>query len=328
MAPVDEPSGIDMTDNDSQQDSSTKSTEGRKLRQILQKKQLDVLLQTYSSYIDEAEEPRRADPDFYSISRKKSIEGNPKVIDLVDETDNSSVERRYRRNPTTDIGKMRRNGSLISVDDEQTSVGGRIRAIPVATSDDEDVLSDDAVADDAKSSHARKGKKKMMTRRKKRGELTTRMLLATDVVTGFGSRCTQKHLEIADDLKQVTTELRYHLKSGANIVFEDLADHFDGIVENLFVSDERDDGADRQQRRRQQAASSSSRRQQSSQRDDDFSVRPLTHDETIMEMNRQVSQLLEPMAALTGKMQEISCIPHEGHDYHDENLRVNTTASF
>lgn len=342
MAPVqDPPATVDMVDNDSVQDGSTKSngTEGRRLRQVLQKKQLDVLLQTYSSYLDEPEEPRHTGPEHYSISRKQSIEGNPPIIDLVDDTDDSFAEKRegYPRKTNHDIGQLRRNGSLISVDDDCTKAGGRNRAVPPA-SDDEANLSDGAVADKTKGpqdapgfSPGRKSNKKkpILSKRKKRGDFTTRMLKANDVVTGFGMRCTQKHLEIAEDFQQVTTELRHHLKHGANIVFEDMADQFDGIVENLFVTEQRDDGGDRQGQRRQQDPQASSRRQPSSQREDPH-FRPLTHDETIMAMNRQVTQLLEPMAALTDRIQDLSCLPHhgEGFEVHHDNGRVVTTASF
>ena len=64
---------------------STKSSQGRKLRQVLQKKQLDVLLQTYSSFIEETEESpikQAATTDFTLIARKSSIEGNPTFTNM------------------------------------------------------------------------------------------------------------------------------------------------------------------------------------------------------------------------------------------------------
>lgn len=344
----DEPSGVNMTDsfNTNLGAESTKSSKGRKLRQVLQKKQLDVLLQTYSSFIDEPEDsqPKTAS-DFYAITRKQSIEGtgNPvnEIVDLVNHhdgnysDDGSTVDKDY---DNTDIRRMRRNRSLISEDDTHTSTGDRDHAVPVASYEDE-AISDHGVAEVKKiknnipkETSGRKGKKKHMSKRKKRGDFTTRLLKANDVFAGFGTRCTQKHLEIAVDFHEATKEIRYHLKSGANIVFEDLADHFDGIVENLFVdgNEQRDDDARRQQRSKQQGPVSprqTRERQPNSERDDP-NFQPLSHEETIQTMNKQVSELLKPVTVLAGEVKYMNCIgTPEGSELQQQPRRFPTKAS-
>ena len=314
-----DPSGIGANDNDSNicpSQQSTDSSKGRKLRQVLQKKQLDVLLQTYSSYIDEPEESgtNKNASDFFAITRKKSIEGNPmghEIEDFGKSIDEYSVDKKYQSDASPDMALLRSSKSLLSDEDDYTSAEDQKDT--TFFSSDEEFVSDDGVSDYKRyrDTSGRKAKKKPMTRRKKRGDFTARLLKANDVLASFGTRCTQKHLEIAADFQEATKELRYHIKSGANIAFEDFADHFDGIVENLFVGDneQRDDDGERKQRDRRQGTSysSSTQRQQNSQRDGHPNIRPLTHEETIMAMNKQVSELLEPVAAFTDKVQDLTC---------------------
>jgi len=334
MVASDEPSGItpvdvsmtEMVDNLGESLRSTKSSKGRKLRQVLQKKQLDVLLQTYSSYIDEPVEDQKTKEanDFYTISRKQSIEAP--VSDRVRQTKSTSdlllgEDIRVLKQTSTidDIRRMRRNKSLIS-DDEEKKANVRKMALPASNkaSDEFGAKTNNDLAKDG-----RKGKKRStITKRKKREDLTARINKATDIVHTFTNRCGQKHLEIAKDFTEASKELRHHLKSGANIAFEDLADHFDGVVENLFVAEneQRDDDGGRQRRRNQQSCVRVNWPQRQSSRDPSF--QPLSHDEALLKMNKQVSQLLKPVSVLTDKVYDISCRPSGGVNFEVELGRI------
>lgn len=293
---------------------STKSSKGRKLRQVLQKKQLDVLLQTYSSYIDEPENPTAKEAnDFYTITRKQSIEAP--ISDRVRQTKSSSSrdhllgDRAMDQNSSIDdIKRMRKSESLVvlSSGDESERPSDKRIAAPVSKKSSED---------GAKAN--KKGRKKNTNtkRKNKKEDLAEIAHRASDIVQSFTNRCSQKHSEIAEDFNEASKELRQHLKSGANIAFEDLADQFDGIVENLFVaesSEQRDDDGGRQRGKNQASQRSNlenywSQRQPGSKQN----FKPLSHDEALSRMNKQVHQLLQPACELSHKLCENAFGPSE-----------------
>jgi hypothetical protein len=315
-----EPSGLDMTENDSQLCSSqpsTNSTKSRKLRQVLQKKQLDVLLQTYSSYIDEPVDPETAAAnDYFSITRKKSIEGTPRTASNSQKPQNGEVSR----------SRMRKSKSLISTEDEYVSTHEYTTSSQDESHHNDPSETDDESADAIKGKHAkdRKNKKKVPTnKRKKKVDFSARLLKAKEVVQAFSTRAAQKHLEIAADFQTVTKEIRHHLKSGANVVCEDLADQFDGAIENIFVGDffdHRDDDGILQaafSQLRQTEQEPESRISRDTPTTDDRDFEPLSHEETIEVMHQQITEILRPVAAMTVSLQEdLECfhVPEAGEE--------------
>ncbi|CAB9502022.1 expressed unknown protein [Seminavis robusta] len=368
----DSSAGVDFTDNDSTEltelasQHTTKSTKGRKLRQVLQKKQLDVLLQTYSSFLDEPGEtattPSNSQTanDFFSIARKNSIEGNPIVplsTSFVNSDDTTMTDvPKPPRNADVKRARVRRARDLIIEEEEGQLRGSPFTddSMPMQLSDSEEETTG-AVVDPNKGKGSkepvgnRKHKKKNGTRRKKKVDLKTRLWKANEALKGFSTRAAQKHFEIAADFHAVTKELRHHLKSGANVMFEDLADQFDGMVENMFAGDgveQRDDVGPQNNSARQlhheQTVPANGTSQTGQMRQaapqivqEDPNFRPLSHEEAIEVMNKQVADMLVPVAALSNRVQEnIGCSelgpgPDEyGYFYEAEGRELPTSASF
>lgn len=332
LSPIDTMTETGTADNLGESLRSTKSSKGRKLRQVLQKKQLDVLLQTYSSYIDEPDNPTAKEAnDFYTITRKQSIEAP--MSDRLRQTKSSSSrdhllgDREHsnammRNSSIDDIKRMRKSESLVvlSSADESERPNDRRIAAQVNKKSSEDF--------GAKAN--KKGRKKNTNtkRKNKKEDLAEIAGRASDIVQSFTNRCGQKHSEIAEDFNEASKELRQHLKSGANIAFEDLADQFDGIVENLFVaesSEQRDDDGGRQRGKNQTTQRSNlenywSQRQPGSKQN----FRPLSHDEALSRMNKQVHQLLQPACELTHQLYETGFGPSDGVSLEVEPGRVVT----
>ena len=310
------PANIDSKGNDDSHlsvcNQSTKSSQGRKLRQVLQKKQLDVLLQTYSSFIEEAEEIPAPTSEFSLIARKNSIEGNPNAIpmaEMIERTRNDASVGEERA-PVGDIRRSRMRKSKSLIEDDESSAGTEDGRQQEPISMDEN-LKDAKANKDA----ARKSKKKSsVSKRKKKVDFSTRMMKANEALKTFGGRAIEKQLEVAADFQEATKEIRYQLKSGANVVFEELADQFDGIVENFFVgeTETRDDSGIVPRDSSQSAPKSShgcARILQihgSDFESSDPNFHPRSHDETIQVMNKQVHDILEPVVLLADKAQ-ISC---------------------
>ena len=304
---------------------STKSSQGRKLRQVLQKKQLDVLLQTYSSFIDEPEESPVAPSatDFSLIARKSSIEGNPSAIGLAAEMEllrkcRSEASMGEERAP---LGDFRKSRSLLEEEHSCSFVDGEERQ-----HEQDSILdnSEEAVAETRRGRNSnnynkempvRKSKKKnnaSSKRKNKKVAFSARMLKANEALKSFSGRAFEKQLEVAADFQEASKEIRYQLKSGANVVLEELADRFDGMVENIFAdetTETRDENGCEARDSSRLVALASQKLARVMEvhcgalevRDSD--LQPRSHEETLQAMNRQVYDILEPVVFLADKAQ-------------------------
>lgn len=318
-APISNDDGLVSVSNQ-----STKSSQGRKLRQVLQKKQLDVLLQTYSSFIDEVEESPVAPSvaDYSLIARKSSIEGNPSTIGLAAEMEllrkcRSEASMGEERAP---LGDFRKSRSLLEEDQSYSFVDGEERQ-----QEQDSILdnSNEAVAETKRGRNlsnykeiaARRSKKKnnpSSKRKNKKVAFSARMLKANEALKSFSGRAFEKQLEVAADFQEASKEIGYQLKSGANVVLEELADKFDGIVENIFANETtetRDENGGEARDSSQLAVLTSQKLARVMEahcggleaRDPDF--QPRSHEETLQAMNRQVHDILEPVVFLADRAQ-------------------------
>lgn len=351
---VDSNVNMNMNSHLSESNQSTKSSQGRKLRQVLQKKQLDVLLQTYSSFIDEAEEihpPPVAAPDsalsaaavtvtaaasgganeLSLIARKSSIEGNHNAFPMAEITEQkrNDASAGEEEAPLGDI-KSRLCSSISLIEDDESCTGPddrrRQKSIGIDNYGGEETLKPKRgrgvsnLVKEAKSSKDTTRKSKKMSsvnKRKKKVDFFTRMMKANEALKSFSGRAVGKQLEVAADFHEATKEIGYQLKSGANVMFEELADNFDGIVENFFVgeTEARDDsgvierGADTSSSTPTKPSQSVARfknRNGAFERDEpNFHYR--SHDETIQMMNKQVHDMFEPVVLLADKA-EVRCV--------------------
>lgn len=322
---------------------STKSSQGRKLRQVLQKKQLDVLLQTYSSFIDETEEKpiqQAATHDFSLIARKSSIEGNPGAVNVAAEMEllrkcRSEASMGEDRAPTNDWHSgVNMSRSMMDEKEEDDDDDESCYLVEEQRQQHDSVNnnSDEAVVvskwmkaqNNHKEAAVRRSKKRNSSnkRKSKKVDFSTRMHKAGETLKSFSERAFEKQLEVATDFQKASKEIGYQLKSGANIALEELADQFDGMVEKVFASeisetrDENGEGARINMSRLSMLASQKLARIMEThcsgdeERDSDF--QPRSHDETLEAMNHQVQDMFEPVAVLAARAEDgIAEVAHD-----------------
>lgn len=269
---------IVSANRDAQPQTSSQSKNSRKIRRVLQKKQLDVLLQTYSNILEES--PSEAElvlhhcnntADRWTIARKSSIEGHAKwggsgalstSTDYEDQYGNDSNhdgfddddEQRMPEEPCGSRDRLRHSKSLISDSDIEESEYDELYdhheikhgEFQNCNEDGEKRQQQDGTTVHVSRSstvpyaaHKNAGPAKFSKSEprpdQKRLDFSARVNQATEVLKDFATKTTQKHKEIAVDFQDATEKVRSHLKNGTDILFEDLSEHFDGVVQSLFV---------------------------------------------------------------------------------------------
>ena len=339
---------------------STKSSEGRRLRQVIQKRQLDVLLQTYSSFLEEPEEavfPFSNNKEFSLIARKSSIEGNPTFsmaeinehprndfsdsdVDEGKEEESASASEDDEEEERADLEDLRsptsNSQSLFSEDDDsfhdiehrQPAVADATRADKmrnVTTSKDTKTNGKESTRKKHTSSSKGKSSSVSNKRNKTKADFAARMSKANEVLKEFSSRALEKQMEVVADFQKASKEIGHQLKSGASVMFEELAEKIDGVIEKAFVvgetTEDRDDNekGDGIRPRGSPSQALAAKFHQGVIRareiyhcdmvlDDDHDFQPLSHEETLRAMNRQLSDVLATrMVLLANNVPDVGC---------------------